>query len=58
MITEDFPAYAVMHRGVSERAAGGQQLRDSKAYGVKLLVKTTGFVGLAIAELLAPGSTF
>ncbi len=31
---------------------------NSKAYGVKELVKTTGFVGLAVAELLAPGSTF
>jgi len=33
-------------------------VENSKAYGVKLLVRTTGFVGLAVAELLAPGSTF
>jgi hypothetical protein len=31
---------------------------NSKAYGVNELVKTTGFVGLAVAELLKPGSTF
>ncbi len=31
---------------------------NSKAYGVKELVKTSGFVGLAVAELLMPGSTF
>lgn len=31
---------------------------NSKAYGVKSLVRTTGFVGLAIAEVLEPGSTF
>ncbi len=30
----------------------------SAAYGVKSLVRTTGFVGLAVAELLEPGSTF
>ena len=31
---------------------------NSKAYGVKELVRTTGFVGLAVAEIIAPGSTF
>ena len=31
---------------------------NSKAYGVKDLVRTTGFVGLAVAEVVAPGSTF
>ncbi len=31
---------------------------NSKKYGVKSLVRTTGFVGLAIAEVLEPGSTF
>jgi hypothetical protein len=31
---------------------------NSKAYGVKELVRTTGFVGLVVAELLKPGVTF
>lgn len=31
---------------------------NSKSYGVKSLVRTTGFVGLAIAEVLRPGVTF
>lgn len=31
---------------------------QSKAYGVKDLVRTTGFVGHVVAELLEPGSTF
>lgn len=30
----------------------------SKAYGVKDLVRTTGFVGLTVAEIVAPASTF
>jgi len=30
----------------------------SKAYGIKELVRTTGFTGLAVAEVIAPGSTF
>ena len=32
--------------------------KNSKAYGVKELVRTTGFVGLTVAEIVAPGSTF
>ncbi len=31
---------------------------NSKAYGVKELVRTTGFVGLVVADLLKPGVTF
>ena len=31
---------------------------NSQKYGVKELVRTTGFVGLTLAELLEPGSTF
>lgn len=31
---------------------------SSKAYGVKDLVRTTGFVGLMVAEIISPGSTF
>ena len=31
---------------------------NSEKYGVKELVRTTGFVGLTVAELLEPGSTF
>jgi len=31
---------------------------NSTSYGVKSLVRTTGFVGLAIAEVLRPGVTF
>ena len=31
---------------------------NSQRYGVRQLVRTTGFVGLAVAELLAPGATF
>jgi hypothetical protein len=31
---------------------------NSRRYGVKELVRTTGFVGLAVAELLEPGVTF
>jgi hypothetical protein len=31
---------------------------NSAAYGVKDLVRTTGFVGLTVAELLEPGTTF
>ena len=31
---------------------------NSKSYGVKSLVRTTGCVGLAIAEVLRPGVTF
>ena len=31
---------------------------NSRAYGVKELVRTTGFVGLVIADLLKPGVTF
>jgi hypothetical protein len=31
---------------------------NSRRYGVKQLVRTTGFVGLAAAELLEPGVTF
>jgi sialidase-1 len=31
---------------------------NSRAYGVKELVRTTGFVGLAVAEVLRPGITF
>lgn len=31
---------------------------NSRAYGVKELVRTTGFVALAIQEVIAPGSTF
>jgi len=31
---------------------------NSERYGVRRLVRTTGFVGLAVAELLAPGVTF
>ncbi len=31
---------------------------NSTAYGVKQLVRTTGFVGLAVAEVLKPGCTF
>jgi hypothetical protein len=31
---------------------------NSKAYGVKELVRTSGFVGLAVAEVVLPGSTF
>ena len=31
---------------------------NSEQYGVKQLVRTTGFVGLTVSELLAPGSTF
>jgi len=30
----------------------------SKAYGIKEIIRTTGFTGLAIAEVIAPGSTF
>jgi len=30
----------------------------SKAYGVKQLVRTSGFVGLAVADLIQPGVTF
>jgi len=30
----------------------------SRAYGIKELVRTTGFTGLAVAEVLAQGSTF
>ncbi len=32
--------------------------KNSKAYGVKELLRTSGFVGLTVAEILAPGSTF
>ncbi|MBN2310609.1 MAG: hypothetical protein JXR94_16675 [Candidatus Hydrogenedentes bacterium] len=32
--------------------------KNSKAYGVKELVRTTGFVGLALADMLKPDSTF
>ncbi len=32
--------------------------KRSKAYGVKELVRTTGFVGLTVAEIVSPGSTF
>jgi hypothetical protein len=31
---------------------------NSKAYGVKDLVRTTGFVGLTVAEIISPGSSF
>jgi len=31
---------------------------NSKAYGVKELVRTTGFVGLTVAEIISQGSTF
>ena len=31
---------------------------NSKAYGVKHLVRTSGFVGLAVADLIQPGATF
>ena len=31
---------------------------NSKAYGVKQLVRTTGFVGLAVTELIQPGVAF
>jgi hypothetical protein len=31
---------------------------NSRAYGVKELVRTTGFVGLTVADILSPGSTF
>lgn len=31
---------------------------NSQRYGVRELVRTTGFVGLAVAELLVPGVTF
>jgi hypothetical protein len=31
---------------------------NSRAYGVKQLVRTSGFVGLAVADLLQPGVTF
>jgi hypothetical protein len=31
---------------------------NSQAYGVKELVRTTGFVGLAVAEILKDGGTF
>jgi hypothetical protein len=31
---------------------------SSQQYGIKSLVRTTGFVGLAVAELLEPGVTF
>jgi hypothetical protein len=31
---------------------------NSRAYGAKELVRTTGFIGLAVAEIVAPGSTF
>lgn len=30
----------------------------SKAYGVKSLLRTSGFVGLTVADIIAPGSTF
>ena len=30
----------------------------SKAYGIKKLVRTTGFAGLTVAEILQPGSTY
>jgi hypothetical protein len=32
--------------------------KNSKAYGVKELLRTSGFVGLTVAEVIAPGSTF
>ena len=32
--------------------------KNSRAYGVKELLRTSGFVGLTVAEILAPGSTF
>jgi hypothetical protein len=31
---------------------------NSRAYGVNDLVRTTGFVGLVVADLIAPGSSF
>ena len=31
---------------------------NSKKYGVKELVRTTGFVGLTVAEIVEPGITF
>ena len=31
---------------------------NSQAYGAKELVRTTGFIGLAVAEIVTPGSTF
>lgn len=31
---------------------------NSKAYGIKELVRTTGFVGLTVAEIISQGSTF
>ena len=30
----------------------------SSAYGIKKLVRTTGFAGLTVAEILQPGSTY
>jgi hypothetical protein len=30
----------------------------SRTYGIKKLVRTTGFAGLAVAEVLLPGSTY
>jgi hypothetical protein len=32
--------------------------RNHGPYGIKRLVRTTSFVGMAVAELLAPGVTF
>jgi hypothetical protein len=31
---------------------------NSRAYGAKELVRTTGFIGLALSEIVEPGSTF
>ena len=30
----------------------------AKIYGIKKLVRTTGFAGLTVAEVLLPGSTY